>query len=685
MRLLATSFRVILLTCRSPLLLGGLWLLHMCAGGCASTDGQPARPDGGSADAVVVPSSDAAEPEAATEPEPTVVGLAIQPGAATLVCPNGTAATQSFTATATYRDGAIAPVDVAWSADHPELGAIDWRSGLYTALGSRGGATTITATIGAVTAQATLTLNVLVETTVPADGMPTDPAAFFVGPIGSDAGRTPKVLYPEDATVYPVGVYSPEIQWQGGSQNDLYRVRLLGQYASITAYTLSPAFQMGPAFWSVLGQSNGGTAMTIEVAATSRQDAAHTVYTGAMTRLQLAQARLGGTVYYWDLAGGKILRVRPGTAASEEFIDPPPKGGSGTKCVACHTLSRDGRKMAFEYYGGDGPGGVADVANGAIHVQPGVYNAHFSAFNPDGSLLVTSWSNGRFTLRDGTTGSPVPTGSGEHNLTAVGAYNSHPAWSPDGGLLAYACQATPATFSWDVEFGPSALCTLAWNQAAQQFNPGSLATLVANDGLAHFYPSFSADSRFIVYNQGETCPYGKRSLDKHLSLWLIPSAGGTPTRLERAANTDQDFYPNFSPFIEGGYHYVAFYSRRAYGWRTAPPKRQIWVAAIDRDPVPGTDPSYPAFWLPGQSTAAENTSAFWAPEPCRETGETCTSDLECCSGLVCEGPVGAKTCNPPPTACVRPGNVCTSSAECCSGLSCVPNSAGELVCAQYIP
>jgi hypothetical protein len=334
---------------------------------------------------------------------------------------------------------------------------------------------------------------------------------------------------------------------------------------------------------------------------------------------------------------------------------------------------------------------AVDVETGTVVVAPGAYRANYSTFNADGSLLVTSQSTGQLTLRSATTGAPVPTGSGEANLgPLLGSYNSHPAWSPDNGLLAYACSnatdwVIPGVGGWDVEFGASGICTVAWSQTNQAFEAATKKVLVPNDGWSHFYPTFSADNRFVVYNRGETCPYGTRTLDKHLSLWLAPVAGGAPVKLQRAAHSDQDLYPNFSPFIEGGYHFVAFYSRRAYGWRTAYPRRQIWVAAIDRDPAAGVDPSHPAFWLPGQTTASDNCSAYWAPEPCHESGETCETDLDCCSGLQCQGPTGAKTCQPPPTPCVQQGNLCAENGDCCAGLTCVVNSAGEKVCTTYIP
>ena len=654
-------------------------LVAACGGG--GDVNPPVRPDSGSAPDGLL-TGDAALGADGTAPVP--IALAIEPAAPTVVCPLGASTSLQLTAVATYSDASTAAVSASWSVDHPELGAIDWQTGLYTALGSRAGVATVSAALGTLAAEAALTVRVEAEILTTGPSIP-DPASYFTGPAGTDAARTPAVLYPEHETVYPVGVYPPEIQWQGGAQNDLFRVRIVDQLVTITGYVTTPAFQMGPIYWGILGSSNTGAQVQIEVSGTSVADPEHIAFAAAPVSLIPAQARLGGTVYYWDLDAGKILRIRPATVpAAEDFLAPPADPVSGSRCVACHVLSRDGRKMAFQYYGGSGPGGVTDVVTGASIVPPAVYDASFSAFNPDGSLLVTSFGAGLFTLRDAATGAPVPAGSGEGNLTTLlGASNSHPAWSPDGGLLAYAC-ATPATMGWDVEFGAAGLCTIAWRQAAGSFDEATKRVLIPDGGLAHFYPTFSADSRFIAYNQGETCPYGPRILDKHLSLWLVPAAGGTSVRLQRAGPTDQDLYPNFSPFIEGGYHFLAFYSRRPYGWRTAAPRRQVWVAAIDRDPAAGADPSHPAFWLPGQTTVSDNCSAYWAPEPCREAGEACESDLDCCSGLICDGPVGARTCQAPPVPCVRPGGLCTSDADCCAGLTCQVNSAGEMVCAQDV-
>jgi len=44
------------------------------------------------------------------------------------------------------------------------------------------------------------------------------------------------------------------------------------------------------------------------------------------------------------------------------------------------------------------------------------------------------------------------------------------------------------------------------------------------------------------------------------------------------------------------------------------------VAAIDINPTPGTDPSHPAFYLPGQELNAGNLRGFWVVDPCKQNG-----------------------------------------------------------------
>ncbi|MGH7328147.1 MAG: hypothetical protein ACREJX_07325, partial [Polyangiaceae bacterium] len=101
-------------------------------------------------------------------------------------------------------------------------------------------------------------------------------------------------------------------------------------------------------------------------------------------------------------------------------------------------------------------------------------------------------------------------------------------------------------------------------------------------------------------------------------------------------------------------------------------------------PTPGTDPSFPAFYLPGQELLAGNSRAFFATAACESPGaptaaNLCTSNLDCCGGSASPATAACQL-DPPPLAnpptshcvstggatCVADGGACTSDAQCCN-------------------
>ena len=77
-------------------------------------------------------------------------------------------------------------------------------------------------------------------------------------------------------------------------------------------------------------------------------------------------------------------------------------------------------------------------------------------------------------------------------------------------------------------------------------------------------------------------------------------------------------------FVQGGFYWVVYFSRRDYGNAVAGTRgsgrRQLWVSAVTTNPQPGADPSSVPYWLPGQDVRSDNVSGFWAPQPCRPRG-----------------------------------------------------------------
>jgi hypothetical protein len=101
--------------------------------------------------------------------------------------------------------------------------------------------------------------------------------------------------------------------------------------------------------------------------------------------------------------------------------------------------------------------------------------------------------------------------------------------------------------------------------------------------------------------------------------------------------------------------------------------KAIWVTAIDIAPAAGTDPSHPAFFLPGQEVGSGNIRAFPVLKPCSGNGATCESGLDCCGGscTVANPDAGTGMCGVP-AGCAMTNDKCSSSVPCCDhSLACL--------------
>ena len=85
------------------------------------------------------------------------------------------------------------------------------------------------------------------------------------------------------------------------------------------------------------------------------------------------------------------------------------------------------------------------------------------------------------------------------------------------------------------------------------------------------------------------------------------------------------------------------------------------MTAVDINAPPGTDPSHPAFYLPGQEEGSGNVRAFAALEPCKDEGQQCATGVECCCGKCSD--MGMCSCTE--TRCSKIDEACTTAADCC--------------------
>jgi len=643
-----------------------------CPAGSACIDGRcVARRDGG-------------EPDLGPEPFDLgplrmVTGLAVAPAAPMVTSIDGDRATLDLEALLQYDDGSTAPASSAfWSLAATTLGTIDASTGVFTADGEVAG--TVEVRVEALGLMATAPLSVAIERTVIAPGAPADaPARFDAATRVDDPARRATLFYPLDGTVFPQNVQPPDVQWEGGVDGDLYRVRLEAAGVRVRAFVLHDggAFRFDwPATreaWRAVAESTPEAPVTVAV--DRLESASGTLVPGEARTFRFAPATIRGAIYYWDLGGGNILRIRGDGSGRETFMPSPPirPTGSPSRCVACHAISRDGRRMAAELWDGGDFGAVFDLTTdlsvdpAPTLIPPSVTRFLTASFSPDNTRLVANAGTELF-LMDGNTGARLPAGGA--GLPSTGS--AHPTWSPDGTQIAFA---SGHDGTWGVDFRRSDLGVVDVTGDDAFSAPRVIA---AGGGLAVARPTWSPDSALLAYQHSEHSRIredpggGTPSIPRPGAVMLVTRDGATQWALDAMhGGARNSYYPTFSPFDEGGYFWLAFVSTRDYGNAQAGTRgtgrRQLWVAAIRNTPAAGADPSAAPYWLPQQDVSHENMAAYWAEEACRADGRTCATSGECCSGF-CRDTGTGPVCVPPDVVeCSETGEACRTNADCCEG------------------
>jgi Tol biopolymer transport system component len=644
-----------------------------------------------------------------------VVSLAIAPTALTIDVTNGAPATKVFQAIATYEDTFVESGAAAdWSFDRLDLAQVD-QSGAVTASGKLGGKGTVTAKLAGASATAAVSVSLHVEQN-PAN---LDPATqgLFGAPDGNPSGT---MLYPYDRTVFARGLLAPELMWDGGAAGDAYLVHLSeGSFDAKFYVNADPPsrFTIPDDVWTALTQTNGGDDVQVDVERLSGGQA----HLAMHTSWTIAQGSLRGSIYYWAVNTGQLMKIAPGASSPVVVFDSGPadqlgtpaptsyngatppweSGGNNKRCVACHTVSKDGSTIAaiFEKKGSTAsPWGTVDLTQptpSVVQMTPYTSQTIYLGLTPDGAYAAQNDANMTLRLANAKTGAPVASA-----LDAMPDAVADPAFSPDGKLLAFSSNASNSLGGlYPVEFSRADLDLLDFDQASLAFT--NRRTISPGGSLAIAFPSFTPDSKWVIYQKGDysRAKYGAQGdLTGHDDLYLTDVAGQVGEIQLAAAsgatldprNQQRSYQPTVNPISVGGYTWVVFVSPRDYGNRmlstsdaTTQNRKQLWVAAVDNNPQPGKDPSHPGFWLPGQALDTVNMSGYWALEPCHQTGTGCDQGFECCTGFCQSDGMGGLACVPPPGGCSNVGDKCATDGDCCNapatkcvGGFCAPGQPG---------
>ncbi|HET6583638.1 MAG TPA: hypothetical protein VFG69_09325 [Nannocystaceae bacterium] len=519
-----------------------------------------------------------------------------------------------FVAIGTTADGDEIEVPGVWAIDDQEVAAIDASSGELTATGIYGGVVEVSFSGAAGEASTNATIKLHITDNPGGVDMPTQ-QAFDAAAV---ADPTLAWAYPNDATVFPVGLPSPVLQWNGGGAMDLYKIHIDSPTFEFTGFASIPApgrYALPIAPKDVWDKLTGSVAAGDVTAELQRHDGTQ-AYLPVVRSWTIADADLIGVVYYWEVNQGNVVRLFLGEEAPESFLQKPP----GVTCVACHSVSADGSTLVGAFHGGYSPWGTFATGDGASIYATDLASG-FEAISPEGDHVVWGQSNDFASGPDPHLALSTKTDSTVlATLPTPGGSPVHPAWSPDGTRIAYGVR-TDGTW---LDFNNSSL----WVTDVDTVTPGFANAVQLVPGMANrpttTYPTWSPDSAWLAFGRATQA----RTRGAAGELWLTSSDGAIQQELSAACGTgvlapDQSsacYEPTFMPEARGGYFWLVFVSERVYGntlvdTDVTTRRKQLWVTAIDETPVAGVDPSHPAFWLPGQELDNHNMRGMWTLEP----------------------------------------------------------------------
>jgi len=533
------------------------------------------------------------------------------------------------------------------------------------------------------------------------------------------------LLYPYDGTVWPRGLLPPLLQWSAGGQSfEAVAIELAcsavswrGTFAKTATPFVHHPVPRGA--WREVTEGCAGQTVSLKVTLATQTQA----YGPLTASWRVAPGLLKGVVYYNSygtklalnhggalpnngLFGGATLAIK-GSSTDPVLV----AGGSGgdSQCRVCHVVSADGSTLISQH--GENYQATSQYAlrsgNAETSMAPGDGRFAWGGLSPDGKLLfshATKALAGGSDLPSGLyqvpSGAPVAATGLPAGLRAA-----TPVFSPDGKSVAFNFYGGSAGGS----VGDRRTLAMMRFTAPETFS--DFAGLVTpSAGQSAVYPSFLPSGAGVVYeleteSNGRGFAETRSKCDTTSScsgvgargeLWWVDVATKRATRLDRlngsggalpvGANGHGDdstlnYEPTVSPIPSGGYAWVIFTSRRMYGnvatinpyysdpryhdISTSPTPKKLWVAAIDLNPAPGTDPSHPAFYLPAQELLAGNSRGYWALEPCLQDGASCASADQCCGGF-CRGESDSTAvCGATAPGCSREFERCTKNEDCC--------------------
>jgi hypothetical protein len=496
---------------------------------------------------------------------------------------------------------------------------------------------------------------------------PPNSATLFGPPAQGAASGGPCLLEPEDNVLFPQNWLRPRFRWTAASGETLFELRLhaANQLSDLVVYTTSTSWTMPKPMWDALRTHSPTEAMTVAIrGAVLAGGALQNEATGTQTTMGIAPVQATGTIVYWTTHdSATATSVLKGFSAGDETVAPvltPMQYSQAqqtmSNCVGCHTSTPDGEFVAFtttlnQGHWQDGLGLVdpkagavgsppsymtpsgaqalarwneGAVAFSAAHWALGDHKAVVSYDNSNTPNIVLSWVD--LEAPDPTTASGTIARNGDPLLAGA------PTWSHDGKTIVYVStnrictgrlgNCTPAYLALQDMGSTAALYSVPYAGGA-----GGTATPLngaADPAFQEYYPTFSPDDRWIVFNRiaKDYNLYNQATSE----LYVLPAAGATPTRL--AANDPPKCSGQKSPGVTNSwgkwaptalqangntYYWIVFSSRRTLGTGIdggVDHTPQLYMTAMVIDGK-GQSSTYGSIYLWNQPPAEANHTPAW--------------------------------------------------------------------------
>jgi hypothetical protein len=627
--------------------------------------GVPASYDGGDLGAGDMPPHGDAGVLTLTE---AMVTLDAQPSAA---------ATHTFVA---MLGGADVSSLATFTVVDPTLGTM--QGATFKSAATRGGTSTIAASYLGATATATVTVRFHASITSGCAGCTTFPAD---GAAACATAAQPTIVYPLDGTLWPPNLGALEVQLTPGAgdtqleldfANSVTDVRVASQCVATMDQTGTASggcqVDLDGATWDYIARSNrDGDPVTLTVRATTDGQCASPSTNTA--RMMFAADDLTAAIYYTELPiAGSGASPTHGVIARKDFANRAATKDvalSGATCYGCHFVARDGTRLSVSSLAIGGQDDAQNLMDSELYdlvkkttLGPTTQPTGFQSFAPDHSYYVASDGIGsgttnQFFLLDGNTGT-----SSSFAMGPGGARPTQPDWSPDGSRIVFvipmqAGYATTIAHPDDTHIFGGSLYTASVSGTSF----GSATPLITSAGENNYYPSFSPDGAWIVFNQvsltgtvatitncntGGMAPYlcpNDSFFNPNAWLLMMPAGGGQQVTLSSAGmrGTYPRWVPQVTSYKGQKIAWLSFASLRDYGlrvrnqlsgqvicyppdspenpntshqnpWPGACQEPQIWMAGVILNAAAAKDPSFPSFWVPYQDPTKHNIMADWA-------------------------------------------------------------------------